>query len=88
MLDHTAVDVVIVVEDDAALACGAVICAKLLCDFLGVFRLADEPDHIGRLLAACAFCPPDTGYYNLACAARFFQFTTAVPGNAECLCGL
>ena len=83
MLDHAAVDVVIVVENDAALACDAVICTKPLCNFQGVFRLADEPDHIGGLLSACAFCPPNTGHYNLAGTARFFQFTAAVPGNAE-----
>ena len=86
MLDHAAVDVIIVIEDDAALACSAVIRTKLLGDFLRAFRLADELDHIGGLLSAGAFCPTDTSHHDLARAARFFQFAAAVPGSAQRRC--
>ena len=86
MLDHAAVDVIIVVEDNAALAGGAVICAEFLCNFLCAFRLADELDHISGLLPACAFRPSNAGHHNLSRAARFFQFAAAVPGSAHRRC--
>ena len=86
MLDHAAVDVVVVVEDDAALTSGAVIRAELLSDFLCAFRLADELDHISGLLSACAFCPPNAGHHDLSRTARLFQFAAAVSGSAQRRC--
>lgn len=85
-LDHAAVDVVIIIEDDAALTGGAVIRAELLGNLLCAFRLADEPDHIGRLFSACAFRPPNAGHHDLAGAARLFQLTAAVAGSAQRRC--